>query len=178
MTNERSFELGIGKVDPWTDSGGWNTSYYHTDMIGTTRVMTDFVRDPGGEAVFTAFGELRPNGTNHRYGYAGAWGYQAHEEFPFLHVGARYYDPSTGRFLQRDPKGFVDGSNLYESFGANPLFYTDPFGYAVDTAKVLQSLYANHPELKHRWELLAETGWTFRFGNPGFIFGRSWILYP
>ena len=79
---------------------------------------------------------------------------------------ARSYDPVNGRWLQRDPKGFVDGSNLYESFGANPLFYTDPFGYAVDTAKVLQSLYASHPELKHRWELLAGAGWTFRFGNP------------
>jgi len=36
----RSFEPGIGRVEPWVDSGGANTAYYHTDMLGTTRLMT------------------------------------------------------------------------------------------------------------------------------------------
>ena len=57
----------------------------------------------------------RINGTSHRYGDAGAWGYRAHrihevdpprdpdEVMSFLHVGHRYYDPAAGRFLQHDP---------------------------------------------------------------------------
>jgi RHS repeat-associated protein len=41
---------------------------------------------------------------------------------------ARYYDVSNGRWLQRDPADYVDGNNLYESFGTNPLRRTDPRG--------------------------------------------------
>jgi len=41
---------------------------------------------------------------------------------------ARYFDLKHGRFLQRDPKGYVDGGNLYEAFGSNPARFTDPMG--------------------------------------------------
>ena len=51
-----------------------------------------------GEGGYTGFGE-RVTGTPHRYGYAGAWGYQTDEtgNLPFLQVGARYYHPAAGR---------------------------------------------------------------------------------
>lgn len=41
---------------------------------------------------------------------------------------ARYYDLRHGRWLQRDPLGYVDGGNLYEGFGGNPGRYLDPMG--------------------------------------------------
>jgi hypothetical protein len=41
---------------------------------------------------------------------------------------ARHYDVKHGRWLQRDPKGYVDGPNLYEAFGGNPLANVDPMG--------------------------------------------------
>jgi RHS repeat-associated protein len=41
---------------------------------------------------------------------------------------ARFYDPVIGRFIQRDTKGFVDGTNMYAFVGNNPLSMTDPFG--------------------------------------------------
>lgn len=40
----------------------------------------------------------------------------------------RSYDPSIGRFMQRDPKGFVDGTNLYTFLRNNPLVFSDPLG--------------------------------------------------
>ncbi len=40
----------------------------------------------------------------------------------------RFYDPVTGRFLQRDSKGYQDGTNLYLFLKDNPLTGTDPFG--------------------------------------------------
>lgn len=83
----------------------------------------------------------------------GAWGYQEHdadgangpdnsvwdgdgcacgarigEVLPFLHVGWRYYDPSTGRFLQRDPIGIDGGLNVYQYAGAAPTGIVDPQG--------------------------------------------------
>jgi RHS repeat-associated protein len=45
-----------------------------------------------------------------------------------LFVRARHYDLTNGRWLQRDPMGYVDGPNLYEAFGGNPLANVDPDG--------------------------------------------------
>jgi RHS repeat-associated protein len=124
----RSFELGIGKFD-WSGGNPLPSSaqFYHGNQIGTTRFMTSWTVIPGDSAVYTAFGE-RIDGTNHRYGYAGAWGYRSHDDLPFLHVGHRYYDPGTGRFLQRDPVGIRGGANVYLYAGANPLIFVDPNG--------------------------------------------------
>ena len=91
--------------------------------------------DPSGfsiePAVYTAFGERvagSVDGPADRYGYAGAWGYQSHQEFPFLHVGARYYEPATGRFLQRDPIGLAGGANVYVYVRNRPISYLDSAG--------------------------------------------------
>ncbi len=92
---------------------------------------------------FTAFGEpiesltqpAPPTPLRSRYGYAGAWGYQglpqeqaATDSFPYLHVGARYYDPEIGRFLQRDPIGIAGGLNTYAYCQNNPVEVVDPSG--------------------------------------------------
>jgi len=104
----------------------------------------------------TAFGEpmqasgpgVPPVGT--RYGYAGSWGYEEAEcrvldlngqepggettwcdplaELGWLHVGHRYYDPSSGRFVQRDPIGIRGGLNTYLYVINNPLGRVDPSG--------------------------------------------------
>ncbi len=136
----RSFEPGIARVEPWTDSGGANTYYYHTDLLGTTRMMTDpdgsVAAGYGGStmptpATFTAFGERvqgPTDGEGNRYGYVGEHGYQSHEEFPYLHLGARYYDPAMGRFLQRDPIGINGGSNVYAYAMSTPTMAVDPSG--------------------------------------------------
>ena len=137
----RSHELRIGRVDPWASSGMTSTEYYHGDMIGTTRLMTDVsgTAAAGSQSVHTAFGQaIAPNG-NHRYGYAGAWGYQSlgPDANPvgfgapsFLHVGHRYYDPASGRFLQRDPIGITGGLNVYAYVRSRPTAAIDPYGLA------------------------------------------------
>jgi RHS repeat-associated protein len=103
--------------------------------------MTDATGAAVQSSVYSAFG-MRVSGTNHRYGYDGAWGYQSHSfdevpfgmdpdtAFPFLHVGHRYYDPSTGRFLQRDPIGIQGGINVYEYLSSSPVNALDPLGLA------------------------------------------------
>jgi len=121
----RSYEPGIARVDD--PLGSPVTSYYHADKLGTTRGMTTAPVSLTDTSVYTAFGEL-VDGTNHRYGYVGSEGYQAHDEFPLLHVGARYYDPSTGRFAQRDPIGIRGGLNVYEYVRNQPTVGVDPDG--------------------------------------------------
>ena len=41
---------------------------------------------------------------------------------------ARYYDPSTGRFISEDPKGFGAGINFYAYTSNNPINGNDPSG--------------------------------------------------
>jgi RHS repeat-associated protein len=50
------------------------------------------------------------------------------EVMPFLHVGHRYYDPATGRFLQRDPIGITGGLNVYAHVFNRPTMGIDPSG--------------------------------------------------
>jgi RHS repeat-associated protein len=40
----------------------------------------------------------------------------------------RYYDPRSGRFISRDPVGYVDGMTLYAYSRNNPVNWLDPFG--------------------------------------------------
>ena len=119
--------------------------YLHGDMIGTLRMTTigsgPNVGDPGLPRVFTAFGE-KITGPQDRNGYAGAWGYQAHDiaganSYDFLHVGARYYDPSTGRFLQRDPIGIRGGTDVYEYVFNMPTVGVDPDGRFIVSGTAL-----------------------------------------
>jgi hypothetical protein len=44
---------------------------------------------------------------------------------------ARFYSPALGRFLQTDPIGFADDTNLYAYVGNNPINLTDPTGLAA-----------------------------------------------
>jgi len=130
-----SFLPGIGSI---TLGNVTTVKYDHSDDLGTLRALSDDGGDDLGAAVYTAFGE-RIDGPNHRYGYVGAAGYRAHEDFacdeqadpypfPYLHLGWRYYDPAGGRFLQRDPIGIGGGFNVYAYVMNRPTRGADPLG--------------------------------------------------
>jgi RHS repeat-associated protein len=55
-------------------------------------------------------------------------GYRFDAETGLYHVRNRVYHPTLGRWLQRDPKGYVDGMSLYEYVGGCPLSHLDPTG--------------------------------------------------
>ena len=48
-----------------------------------------------------------------------------------MHVGYRWYDPATGRFLQRDPIGIRGGTNVYAYVNNAPTGLVDPDGQIV-----------------------------------------------
>ncbi len=59
---------------------------------------------------------------------------------PLYYYRARNYDPVHGRFLQRDPAGYVDGMNLYEYVSSSPRVLSDPtgrWGFDVHAEKTL-----------------------------------------
>ena len=93
----------------------------YTDIIGSVVVLgskTNFAEyDPFGERIA---GQQLP------YGYCGK---KFDAETGFYHGRARQYDPLSGRFIQPDPLGFVDGVNLYQYAQNNPMVFVDPTGW-------------------------------------------------
>jgi RHS repeat-associated protein len=64
-----------------------------------------------------------------RKGYAGyEYDFVLQARSQFWHVRNRVLSSELGRWLQRDPAGYVDGANLYPYVMNNPLAGFDPFG--------------------------------------------------
>ena len=54
---------------------------------------------------------------------------------------ARYYDPTLGRFLTQDPKGFAVGVNFYAAMGDNPINANDPYGTFLEDSVLGKQLF-------------------------------------
>jgi hypothetical protein len=57
--------------------------------------------------------------------------------FPLGSTRYRNYHPTLGRWIERDPVGYVDGINLYEYVDANPNLYTDSAGLQVTPPPIM-----------------------------------------
>jgi hypothetical protein len=57
-------------------------------------------------------------------------------------LGARFYDPSLGRFLSRDPLGYGGGDpNLYRYCGNDPVNATGPSGTVAIALPVVAAVF-------------------------------------
>jgi RHS repeat-associated protein len=70
------------------------------------------------------------------FGFAGKFGYQEDSDSSLKLLGHRYYDPSTGRFLTRNPT--KDGRNWYVYCASNPCRFVDPSGRWLVSQTVMQ----------------------------------------
>ena len=80
----------------------------------------------GKRTILAANGStVRPSSNyNMTFGYTS----RRHEtETGLMHFRARYYDPTTGEFISRDPLEYVDGMSLYRGYFLPQ--HLDPFGY-------------------------------------------------
>lgn len=70
----------------------------------------------------------------------------------------RYYDPSVGRWLTRDPMGYDGGVNLYGYCGNDPVDYSDSLGFfKFDRAKFVACM---KDQLKHSGTPVLQECWT------------------
>ncbi len=71
-------------------------------------------------------------------GFGGQYGYYTDTETGLLCLTHRYYDPGTGKFINRDPIGYEGGQNLYGFADGNPVNESDPDGTtAADASEAL-----------------------------------------
>lgn len=100
--------------------------YYTTDALGSTILLTDSTQAKAATYSYDSWGTTTTTGQQaaaNPWQYAG--GYKD-TTTGYTKFGARYYNPSTGRFTQPDPSGQEQNRYLYA--GANPCNNTDPSG--------------------------------------------------
>jgi RHS repeat-associated protein len=102
------------------------TRYLHSGLKNAT-AQSDATQAIAATRQYDAFGMVTNQTGNWSgpFGYAGGFGYQEDETGLRL-LGHRYYDPSTGRFLTRDP--IKDGRNWYSYCENNPISSADASG--------------------------------------------------
>ncbi len=98
--------------------------YYHSDRIGSNRVVTDSSGSVENEFKSLPFGqEIKNNGV--RYSFATGKELDISELYYF---GARYYDSNLGRFTSVDP---VKENHAYNYVRNSPLNFVDPTGMEI-----------------------------------------------
>lgn len=97
-----------------------------SDHIGKPVFATDATGAKVWEATYLPFGGVHTSsGANITLRFPGQW-FQSESG---LHQNwMRDYDPTTGRYIQADPLGLVDGASVYGYVGQNPSRYIDPRG--------------------------------------------------
>jgi RHS repeat-associated protein len=109
-------------------SSGGSLSNYGRDRLGTVTALTSgsqgptntYRCDPWGQAIGGSSSGYDPFGYTGTYKDAATGLYQ---------MGARYYQPASGRFTQLDPHpGQLLTVNRYAYTACNPTNYTDPTG--------------------------------------------------
>ena len=107
-------------------SGSGTVTYYHHDQLGSTRALTDQSGAVVATYTYDPYGKLTAStGTvGNPFRYAGQY---TDTETGYQYLRARYYDPSTGAFLTRDPLEPITATP-YAYAGNSPLNYTDPTG--------------------------------------------------
>ncbi len=93
-------------------------SFYHYDVNASTCNLTDSSEAVTDTTLYTACGEkvISSGSTTNPFGYKGAVGYYTNEATSDIYVRNRSYEPAIGRWLSKDPLGFVDGTSLYRAY--------------------------------------------------------------
>jgi len=120
---------GIGIDNTLTIERDGNVYYYHYDGYGSVSELTD------------EDGALAQAYEYDAWGIATIYDPESAIENPYLYTGrrwdaaiglyyyrARHYAPTLGRFLQPDPIGYGDGTNLYVYVRNAPSVFVDPTG--------------------------------------------------
>jgi len=119
-----------GIDQPLSISDGTDTYYYLRDHQGSVIALVDGSGTKVEEYSYDAYGKVTAKTvsatTNNPYGYTG----RVMDDDDLYYYRARYYDPTTQRFLSEDPIGFSSQDfNFYRYVGNNPLNLTDPSGH-------------------------------------------------
>jgi len=116
---------GPNMDDPLLRASGSTANYYHQDGLGSVVAVSNGSGGTEGTVRYDAWGSrVATTGVIPQYGYTG----REPDGTGLIYYRGRYYDPTLGRFTQRDPIGLQGGLNQYAYVNSNPVNFTDPMG--------------------------------------------------
>ena len=119
--------LSDSAITKLADNEHGRYEYHHTNALGSNIVLTDDDQNVIVRYEYDVFGAVRSE-TGTSDNPRKFTGKEYESDVKLYYFAARYYDPYTGRFNQRDPAG--DGINWYAYVANNPLAFIDPSGLA------------------------------------------------
>jgi len=122
---------------------GGTTDYYDQDGLVSVTSLTATNGSIVQNYTYDSFGNTTAS-TGSLRNYFQYTGREFDTETGLYYYRARYYDPTTGRFLNEDLVRFRAGTNFYSYVRSNPNVFRDPFGLCPVTPQ-------------QRWDL-AEAG--------------------
>jgi RHS repeat-associated protein len=132
---QREYTYGLQRISQnQIINGTWTPSFYGYDGMGSVRMLTSTNGTVTDTYSYDAFGNLlNSTGTTpDHYLYRGE---QYDSDLALYYLRARYYNPTTGRFLSRDPEDGIptDPKTLHKYMyaGGDPVNLADPSGRAT-----------------------------------------------
>ncbi len=116
-------------------TGTETLSYLAGDAHSTSTLSISSTDQSFSKRYLTPFGETRTGGTGSWVDDKSFLGMTTDDDTGLTHIGAREYDPTTGRFVSVDPLLVTDAHqslNGYTYSGNNPVSNSDPTGMCAD----------------------------------------------
>jgi len=127
------YTYGPGVDEPLVGQRQPKILYYEADGLGSVTSLTDPTGAVAATYTYDSFGFLT-NSTGSATNWFRYTARQFDSDTALYYYRARYYDPTTGRFLSEDPIGFNGGGNFYAYVQNRPLNYGDPSGLCPPNA--------------------------------------------
>jgi RHS repeat-associated protein len=154
-----------------------DANYNVTALVDTSGAVQErYVYDPyGAVTVCNADWTERTSGTMlNKVLFQGMY-YDT--ETGLYHVRHRMYHPTLGRWLQRDPLGYVDGLHLYDFAGNAPTVSVDPAGLQDHKVRLTVTRTSSHGSVE---AYTGDKSWWK--GNYNFLYSipeeASFFTYP
>ena len=127
-TLSERYTYGPGIDEPLVGQRQPKIFYYEADGLGSVTSLTDPTGAVAATYTYDSFGFMTAS-----TGTATNWFRYTARQFDsdtaLYYYRARFYDPTTGRFLSEDPIGSKgSGTNFYRYVRNSPIYFTDPSG--------------------------------------------------
>lgn len=127
--------LAQSQGDGYPEAG--NTLFFHTDNTGSTTLVTGTNGTVRTQLTYLPFGEIYQSLSTGPDDFRAKFdGSEFNSDIGLYKMGARFYDPLTGQFIQADnrvlggPSVLATSYNRFAFSGNNPITYSDPSGHS------------------------------------------------
>lgn len=121
---------------------GQDFTWYHADKLGTIRDLSNMAGVIGQPIVYSAFGQIQSGLSGKEWNRFTFTGREWQPETGLYYYRARYYDPTSGRFISEDPIGFeANDTNKMRLVYNTAINGTDPSGKVTVIEYVIVSAW-------------------------------------